>query len=449
MARTVTREERERMRYQAPEIREPSERRRQRKRKSKLMMFGDVPTLLLALALSLLGILLIFTSGYAQSLRAAGNTIPREVIQQSLMLVIALPIYLFVAARSTQFWRKTAVGIMVLTLAALAAVLFAPIGTDVNESRRWLDFGFFRVQPSEFAKASAIIFLAVTLIFRKPWIGPRKPPRGTADWIDKVGVPKLKRMWPGFVVLAAIVLTELQPDLGTAVVITVIALTVFWVAGVSSKTIGILVASAVVAATLFAFAQPYRVARLLNHTDRWSQQNIDDIGFQTVHSEIAMASGSIFGVGIGSGRAKHILPASTTDFILTTAAEELGLVGMLLIIALTLCLCLRLIYLGLNSPSRFGMTVALGVAMWVAFQACLNVGVANGTLPPIGKPYPFLSAGGSSLLALWIGLGMAMSALRSPVNLEQSNVPDRNRRWDRGSRVSGDRSRTNRTRTWA
>ena len=152
-----------------------------------------------------------------------------------------------------------------------------------------------------------------------------------------------------------------------------------------------------------------------------------------------MASGGLFGVGIGNGRAKHILPATTTDFIMATIGEEVGLVGSLFVLSIIGAIVWRLKWLASRATDRFASLVLFGTAAWIGIQACVNVMMANGFLPAIGIPLPFISSGGSSLVALWMALGLCQSVLApqpEPVVEEEARETDRNRRRHGRARLS-------------
>ncbi|MFM9872681.1 MAG: FtsW/RodA/SpoVE family cell cycle protein, partial [Fimbriimonadaceae bacterium] len=169
--------------------------------------------------------------------------------------------------------------------------------------------------------------------------------------------------------------------------------------------------------------KPYRVTRLLSHADRWSDSKIDSIGFQTTQSETALAMGGILGKGFGQGRAKYTLPEPTNDFILATIGEEAGLIGSLVVIGLLGFIVMRLYNHGMQRIDRFEKLMLVGVSCWIGIQTILNVMVANGFLPVMGVPLPFFSAGGSSLFALWLALGVSQSVISSPnVRVEQGGL---------------------------
>jgi cell division protein FtsW len=234
---------------------------------------------------------------------------------------------------------------------------------------------------------------------------------------------------------------EREPDLGTAAVILSIMMILFWLGGVSSKSMKILVVFGMIATVGLMVLEPYRLDRITNHYHRWDEKNVDDIGFQTTQSETAMAGGGLAGVGIGAGRAKHIIPAPTTDFVMATIGEEFGLIGSLITILVMGALVFRLIYLSRTVHSETAKLILLGVAAWLGVQSCVNVIMANGTAPAIGIPFPFISSGGSSLIALWIAMGVCQACVINAPVKEKVRENSRNRRRYRGSRLSGARSR--------
>lgn len=176
--------------------------------------------------------------------------------------------------------------------------------------------------------------------------------------------------------------------------------------------------------------------RITSHTARWSAKNVDDQSYQTVQSELAMATGGVLGVGVGAGRAKHVLPATTTDFIMATVAEEFGLVGALAVMAVLAGLVLRLLMLAQRTAAPFARLVLAGTACWLGIQSCVNIMMANGFLPAIGIPVPFLSSGGSSLVALWLVLGICNSVLAPSPAKEVGYAPRADRWRDRRTRLS-------------
>lgn len=368
---------------------------------------ADPLLLMLALAATAAGALLIFDAGYARSIAQGNGPVPREFRSQAMFLALALPFGWMVSQVRAERWRRWSPWLFALSILSLVAVKV--VGHEMNGAQRWIDVGPFSVQPAEFAKLAAVMFLAWAFAGRKPWVAPKRPP-GLASWLDRVAVPKGVRAAPFLLVLVAVAMIEQEPDLGTAAVIAATAFGMLWLGGVSLKSIVAVFLVGSIGVAAMVKSEPYRMDRIVNHAQRWSPEHVDDVGYQTTQSEAAMAAGALTGVGIGSGRAKHMMPAATTDFIMATVGEEFGLLGSLAIIGLLGAIVARLFWLAARAGGEYGSLVLGGVGVWLAVQTATNVAMANGALPPIGIPLPFISSGGSSLLALWLAVGVCQSA---------------------------------------
>lgn len=397
----------------------------------------DIPLYLLTALATAMGLLCIFDAGYARSLQSTGSHLPPEFLGQIKFLVIAIAVSFGLVRLSADFWQRAAKYLWLVSLVLVVAVDF--VGKDLNGARRWLGYGPVMFQPAEFAKIACVIYLAAIFAKRSEW--KAKATRDFPGWLDHVAVPKFKRCWPAILVLVAVGFTVKEPDLGTGAMIAVIAFSMFIPGGVSRWSLAAAVALALVMSVVLVMKEPYRLERVANHIHRWEAKNMDDVGYQTVQSETAMANGGAWGVGIGAGRAKHVMPATTTDFIMATIGEEFGLLGALAVIGVLGALVWRLLYLAQRSVDRFRMLVLYGVAAWIAIQASVNIMMANGFLPAIGIPLPFFSSGGSSLLSLWLAIGVCQAML-SPVRVEEKDSEARGHwRGNRGAHLSGPRRR--------
>jgi cell division protein FtsW len=389
------------------------------------------------MAATVIGMLFIYDAGYARALAMEMGPIPPEFRMQVIFMVPSLIGAALVARIRPEMWKKGSKLVWVASLLLLIAVEVA--GTEMNGAKRWIKIGPIPFQPAEFAKIATIVYLAGAFADRKAW--PKNMPKRTfAQWMDSVAPAKLMRALPAIWVLFAVALIEHEPDLGTAAVVAATAFAMFPAGGVTWKSIVAAIGISAVGAGAMVIKQPYRMERITNHVHRWENGNADDIGFQTVQSEAAMASGGLFGVGIGNGRAKHILPATTTDFIMATIGEEVGLVGSLFVLSLIGGIVWRLKWLAAKATDRFASLILFGTAAWIGIQTCVNVMMANGFLPAIGIPLPFISSGGSSLVALWIALGLCQSVLApQPEPVPEEEKPrevNRNRRRHGRTRLS-------------
>ena len=306
----------------------------------------------------------------------------------ALMGLAVLPIVMRVDYRNyrqpTVIW--TALGVAAI---ALVAVLFGP---RVNGATRWLGLGPLGVQPSELAKIAIIIFMAALLERRM-------------ERINDLGYSLL----PIAIVLGAVVaLILLEPDLGTAVCVVVIAAVMVFSAGVSYRYVAGVFLAALPALYFVIATSEYRRRRVLAFLDPWADPLGD--GWQMIQSMIAVGTGGVFGRGLMGGVQKlFYLPEPHNDFIYSVIGEELGLLGTTLVLA---CFCIitwRGLRTAVRAPDRFGAFLAIGLTTMVAFQAFFNISVVLGLLPPKGIPLPFVSAGGSSLLINLMGMGILLN----------------------------------------
>lgn len=304
----------------------------------------------------------------------------RYLFHLSLALVAVLVIYQI----PMRFWQETGWMWLFLSLIMLILVLIPGVGREVNGSRRWLALGPLTLQCSEFAKMFVIIYLAGYLVRREV---------------------EVRSEWQGFVKPMAVLfgitlLLMLEPDFGATVVTVGTAFGMLFLAGVRIWHFLCVVGGSFAALVLLVVSEPYRMKRLSAYTDPWADQF--DSGYQLTQSLIAFGRGEWFGVGLGNSVQKlFYLPEAHTDFVFSIWAEEMGLAGAVLVIALYAGLVSRLLWVARrawNKKDYFGYHVASGVALLLSGQVFINIGVATGLLPTKGLTLPFLSYGGSSLI---------------------------------------------------
>lgn len=349
--------------------------------------------LIVALAgLVSLGLIMIYSATLHESA-------PYEVVRElGLQFGTGLAGLLLGMMVPLSWWRRLTPVLLLGAALALASLLVPgnPWAISRLGATRWLDLGPVSIQPSEFAKLAFILF-AARFLDRN---GKRLRPM---DWIVYLGVMG---------VLAYLIYEE--PDLGTAAVLGGIAICMLWVARAHWLGVSGLCGLALGGVYLLAQTKKHQQDRLLAWRNPWAFE--DTIGHQVIQSWTAMARGGLWGVGLGQSLQKldNRLPEAETDFIFAVIVEELGLVGGIFVILLFLLFAWRGFSIALRAPDRYSMLLAAGVTTWVAGQAVLNVGVVTGTLPNTGIPLPFLSSGGSSLLALMIATGLLLSISRLP-----------------------------------
>jgi cell division protein FtsW len=407
-------------------------------KKERIRLQSDTTLFWLGLAASVLGLVFILDAGYAQSMKA-GQLIPKPFLTQIFMLVIGIVCFAFVRKVNPEKLKKAAPWIMGASLFSLLLVEF--VGISQNGAKRWLGVEALKLQPAEFMKFAAIIYLAYALASKKPWQATWEKRRKQKGWGHQVLVPKLERLWPAFIILIAIIMVEMERDLGTACVILVTSIALFLTAPVTGKSVAVIGLVISLGLGAFIVKEPYRMKRFLVHPDRWERQYINDESYQPINSELAMVSGKLIGVGFGSGRAKYLLPATTSDYVMATVGEECGFWGPAICLLLVGGISFKLLITARRMKDQFKALVLSGTAWWLAIQACTNLMMANATLPSIGIPFPFISAGGSSLIAIWIALGICdrLSVVKEPVRDSSKEVAlesNHNRRWNRRSRLS-------------
>jgi cell division protein FtsW len=313
------------------------------------------------------------------------------LVKQLAWAVIGLAILPVVVRIDYRNYRQPAVIWTLLALSGLAlvAVLFGP---RVNGATRWLGIGGFGMQPSELAKITVVLFTAALLERRM-------------DRIDDVwySLPPLA------VVLGGIVgLIYLEPDLGTALCVVMIAAVMVFAAGISYRYLVGLVLAALPVAYVVLMASEYRRRRVAVFFDPWADPLGD--GWQMIQSMIAVGTGGMFGRGLMGGVQKlFYLPEPHNDFIYSVIGEELGLIGATLVLACFSVIAWRGLRAAVRAPDRFGAFLAIGLTTMVVFQAFFNISVVLGLLPTKGIPLPFVSAGGSSLLINLVGIGILLN----------------------------------------
>jgi cell division protein FtsW len=361
---------------------------------------------LVTLALTAFGLVMVYSATSARAVDGNGQPM-YYLTRQALFAGIGL-VALIVAARTPyDFWRRISPSLVLVSLVMLAGVLL--VGQSVNGARRWVSLGPFAVQPSEIAKI-ALAAWAAALLAR------RRTPRSLAD----LGKPL------GIVAGIACVLVLVEPDLGTAISIVVMLGAILVVAGLPSgllaRTFGIVVALGV----LSIWVEPYRRARLFSFLNPW--HDAQGAGFQVVQAMIGLGSGGIFGVGIGHGVVKIFdLPEAHTDMIFATIGEELGLVGTAGVILAYAAFGWAGFRIALACKDPFGKLLAVGITVLVCGQAAINLAAVMAIAPLTGITLPFVSYGGSSLIAALCGVGILLNIGSTDAVEGRARVRDRSR----------------------
>ncbi|HOW82110.1 MAG TPA: putative lipid II flippase FtsW [Spirochaetota bacterium] len=282
---------------------------------------------------------------------------------------------------------------LLISIVLLALVLIPGIGHSVKGSARWLGFGPFRLQPSEFVKLFMVIYLVK--VFSS----------------EDRGVQPSRILVPIIVIAVMFVLIMLQPDFSTAVDLLVVSVLILFVSGFPFLYIMALFVISIPMFYLLIYQVDYRKDRLLAFINPWEDRF--GIGYHIIQSFIAFKKGGFLGVGLGYGTQKIArLPEPHTDFIFAVIAEETGMVGTVLVVGLYGFLFWRGMLVSLAAPDEFGRLLAMGLTMLIAVEAYINIAVVMGSLPTTGMPLPFISYGGSSLLSNMIAAGILLNISR-------------------------------------
>ncbi|HMS26546.1 MAG TPA: putative lipid II flippase FtsW [Burkholderiaceae bacterium] len=283
-------------------------------------------------------------------------------------------------------WERIAPWLFILSLVLLIAVLIPPIGRVVNGARRWIPLGFISFQPSELVKFSMLLYVSDYMV-RKMEIKER--------FFVAVLPIAVAVLVVGLLLLA-------QPDMGAFMVVAVIAMGILFLGGVNARMFFLMAAIMVSVFASIIYFSTFRRERIFAYLDPWNPDHALGKGYQLTHSLIAFGRGEVVGVGLGGSVEKlHWLPEAHTDFLLAVIGEEFGLVGVVLVIGIFVWLTRRIMHIGRQAITLdriFAGLLAQGVAVWLGFQAFINIGVNLGALPTKGLTLPFMSYGGSAIL---------------------------------------------------
>jgi cell division protein FtsW len=343
-----------------------------------------------------IGVLMVYSASSAVALERFGSDsyfFKRQVVYA----IIAILVLVVCRHVPYPFYRKMAYPILVVAFLLLVALYLPGVGYAVGGARRWLRICGLSFQPSELAKLALIIYLAYSMSKKQ----------------DKIKVFAIGFLPHAIVFGTFGVLIVMQPDFGMAVMVALIAWTMLFVGGVRLSYLFTALAGILPIVYYLLIHAGYRVRRLASFLDPWRYQS--DGGYQIVHSLMAFGSGGIMGAGIGKSYQKlFYLPEPHTDFVFSVLGEELGLVGVCLVMGLYVMILWRGIVVAMKSRDLFAIYLAAGLISALGLQVCVNVGVAMGLLPTKGLTLPFVSYGGTSLLmnAAAIGILMNISARR-------------------------------------
>ncbi|NWF56280.1 MAG: putative lipid II flippase FtsW [Syntrophaceae bacterium] len=376
------------------------------------------PFLLLStLALAGFGIVMVYSASFPVGTERMGD--PYHFLKkQAIAAGLGIALLVLAARMNYRYWQPLALPLLIASIVLLFLVFVPGLRQQIGGAYRWLKIYGFSFQPSELAKVALVIYLARSLTKKE----------GRMD-IFTVG------FLPFCVVLAILFpLVLKQPDYGTGVLFVAVVFLMLFVAGTPFRFL--LGASLAAVPFLFylAFKANYRWERIVTFLDPWKDPG--GTGFQIIQSFLAFGAGKVFGAGLGDGKQKlFYLPEIHTDFIFSVIGEELGLVGVSVVIALFLVLVIRGFQSCFRAPDRFGTYLSLGITALIAIQTLLNMGVVTGLLPTKGSTLPFISYGGTSLMMNLMAVGILLNVHSQGVR-SKNEGPDR-RGGNGGAPLSG------------
>ena len=365
--------------------------------RSKMMEY-DQPLVWVVLLLMLFGMVMVYSASVAlpDSPKYTNYTTSHFLVRQAMFIVVSLLVGLMVFRVKIETWQRWAPYLFVITLVLLAMVLVPGVGKGVNGARRWLSFKVFNIQPSELMKLFVVLYAADYTVRKQSVM--HMLTKGFMPMTLAIGVVGL--------------LLLLEPDLGAFGVIVCIAMGILFLGGINGVWFGGIGATLVGIFSLVIVLSPWRRERIFAYMDPWTENNALGKAYQLSHSLIAFGRGELFGVGLGASVEKlHYLPEAHTDFLLAVIGEELGFVGVLVVVLLFYWLIKRAFEIGRQAIAlelMFAGLVAKGIGIWLGVQTFINMGVNLGLLPTKGLTLPLMSYGGSGILINCVGLAILL-----------------------------------------
>ncbi len=359
--------------------------------------------LLTLLALTAYGLVMVFSASAPSAFYIQEDSM-YFFKNQALWSVVGFGVLFLFSAIDYKFLKKFIIPLYVIGLFLLLAVVI--FGKSINGAKRWLDFGFSTIQPSEYVKITIVMFCALIL--------------------SKINTMTVKKslvhlVGCGIVILIPGILLLLQPHFSAVLIICLTVGVMMLAGGIPFRIFSVVAAVGVLAGGAIALLEPYRMQRLMSFLDPFADKS--GSGWQAVQSLYAIGSGGFSGLGLGRSRQKFLyIPEPQNDFIFSITCEELGFLGALGVIILFGILLYRAIRIAMKAPDRYSMLLTFGLISLTIVQVLLNLGVATSSLPPTGIPLPFFSAGGSSFVFQMMSMGMILNISTQHKNIEHSHI---------------------------
>ena len=364
---------------------------------SKILARPELPYFLIiwsTIFLCALGLTMVLSSSTVTSLQESGNSYS-IFIRQFLFLILGAATAYWAFKVQGAIWLRLAKVSLTISIFILLLPFVPNLGKNINGNRNWIEIAGFTLQPSEFAKFGLILWCAFQL--RRIDLVAGKNPIGL--------------IFPGLVVIEGLII--LERDLGTALLVLIIFGGILFVSGAPIKNfIAVAILASVISAVLI-FSNSYRMSRFAALFDPFDERYYKFSGWQPAHSIMGLASGGLWGSGLGASKQKWAnLAEAHTDFIFSVIGEELGLLGTLLVLALYAALIYSMLRIAIKTKDDFSRYATAGIACWFIAQVTVNIGSVTSVIPVIGVTLPFISYGGSSLLANLLAVGYVLGVAR-------------------------------------
>ncbi len=365
----------------------------------------DIPLAAVSVVLSVLGLVFIFSASSYSANVQLGDAF-HYVKTQAVALALGLFAMLGLSFVNVSKIKKATIPLYLIGLVLLGMVFLPVIGVESYGAKRWINLGFFTIQPSEYAKFFMVMMLA--LIASK------------TDMSKFRGV--IAVLLAGGAVCALLII---EPNMSITMCAVAVIFIMLFSSGARIKHLIFLIIPVIVGAVVLILVEPYRMQRLLAFLDPWKSPLEE--GYQLIQSYYALGSGGLFGVGLFNSRQKYLfLPFAESDFILSVIGEETGLVGVAIIMSLFVVIAVRGVKIAKQASDRYSCYLAIGITAVTTVQALLNAAVVCGAIPPTGLPLPFVSAGGSSLVAYLGAMGILQSIARNRLPFARINTFEAN-----------------------
>lgn len=357
---------------------------------------------LAVLALTCFGVVMVFSSS-SVTMISYGLSPWKQALTQGLYCVIGFLLGWGAMHIPVSLYRKFSLWVVCASI-LLQLVTLTPLGIEVNGNKGWIGVGSFTMQPAEFMKLALCIWMPASMA--------------------NVAKRESKDRFKGYLVVAFVFLVclgtvMLGGDLGTAIILLFIGAAAFVTGGFPWRWLFAIAALMAGAVAFFVLSSPNRMKRVLTFSQLCADPNSQPTCYQPTHSKYAMASGGLFGVGIGNSREKwNYLPEAHNDFIFAIIGEETGFIGAVIVLILFIALGWCMIVVAVKSADRYASMVLVCIAVWIVGQAAVNIMVVVDLLPVMGVPLPFVSAGGSSLVMCLIAAGVATSMMKEQPQIE-------------------------------